>query len=128
MKKLFVLITFLSAANFITLAQESDDLKLQTFMTIEEINSLKSDNPEEYKFLLFAFDNGWYLTDFPKQKEDHIKDQFKELKLQTTESINIFTLGLEIHDTDYQYFRINNGDKMLVIRSKNHIQELMNKK
>ena len=105
----------------LTAQSEPADSRLEALMSSAELEQLKSDNPKEYNYLVYSLDHSWYITDFPIQKLDDIQGEFTDIKLSSTAKINIYALGLSIKEKNYQYFRINEGNKMLVIRSREHI-------
>ena len=44
------------------------------------------------------------------------------MHLNDLENINFFTLDITILDNDYQYFEIEGSDKLLVVKSRKHIE------
>ena len=49
-------------------------------------------------------------------------ERIKKIKLNDLENINFFTLDITILDNDYQYFEIEGSDKLLVVKSRKHIE------
>jgi hypothetical protein len=108
------------------MAQKHDG-RLDVKYSKEDITKMMKDAPDQYQSLIFDLDKAWYVTDFPKEKAGQ-SDRSKAIQLNDIENVNILELNIEILDNDYQYFRINGGDRMLVIRSRKHIDMLRNQK
>ncbi len=106
---------------------QSHDSRLEAKYSKDEILQMKTQSPEQYNALIFDLDKAWYVTDFPMEKAGK-DDRSKNIQLNDLENVNILALNIEILENDYQYFRINGGTKMLVIRSRKHIDMLRNQK
>ncbi len=102
-------------------AQQIDSRLLSRYSEAE-IVKMKSENPEDYKMMLYALDNAIYFADRPKGKE---------VDLPTIsvagEHPNFIELGLEIADQN-QYFLVEGQDRLLVMKSKWVLNYEMNKK
>lgn len=113
------------------LAQKSTnvDEKLSAKFSKEEVNEMKKSDVSTYNFHVKVISNGWYLTDFPKQKAQQSKGRYTDITLSQAElnDFNIYKHDIELLENDYQYFRVNGGEKMLVIRSVDHVNQLINK-
>ncbi len=112
-------------------AQKSNDVdkKLLAKYSQSDLDKMKNFNPEAYNFHVRVLSNGWYITDFPKQKAQQSKGRYTDITLTQAEmdDFNIYQHNIELLENDYQYFRVNGGEKMLVIRSIDHINQLINK-
>ncbi len=109
------------------LMAQNHDTRLEAKYSKDEIEKMKSEAPDQYSALIFDLDKAWYVTDFPLEKSGP-SDRSKNIQLTDTENVNILALNIEILENDYQYFRINGGTKMLVIRSRKHVDMLRNQK
>lgn len=112
-------------------AQKSNDVdkKLLAKYSLEELEEIKKSNESTYNFHVKVLSNGWYLTDFPKKKAQQSKGRYTDITLTQAEmdDFNMYQHNIELLENDYQYFRVNGGEKMLVIRSIDHINQLINK-
>ncbi len=122
MKKIAIIIFVLLAGSGVIMAQgEIDDRLYDKFSKKELANMSNSD----ISYWTYILDNGYYLTDVPKGKDTG--SRVGKVSIKDLDNINLFQLGLSPIDNDYQYFLIEGTDKMLVIRSHNHIKKEFNK-
>ena len=85
-------------------------------------------------FLCFKNTHGYYLTELPGEKMmgfpnvlelNPLLDSLPTLTLDVLESgIVLAGYGIEIESKHYQYFRIGNSDKLLVVYPNNLIESL----
>lgn len=77
-----------------------------------ELSNLKQNNPEEFKILNYALDNGMYIANYSAEKGDVFPEIDHPKKNDT-----YIDLNLEILEEN-QYFKIKGEDKMLIVKSK----------
>jgi hypothetical protein len=97
------------------------DKRLLAKHSKSELKALKKNNPSEFKYLNTCLDNAWSIVSLPKEKMKNNKGRIGSIKIKTINKINFFDLNIEIIENDYQYFAIEGTEKMLVIKSKDHI-------
>ena len=112
MIKSILLIAALFAAS-ISFSQSSHDSRLLERFTEEELTELKNAEPEEYEVLVNALERGIFIGEIPTQKGKDI--QFDgELDFNHKEEGHTFiSLGIELKEREYQYFKIS-GTNMMV--------------
>ena len=82
---------------------------------------MQKENPKEYKYLNDCLDNAWSIVALPKEKMKNNNGRIGLIKIKNINKINFLNLDIDIIDNDYQYFKIEGTEKMLVIKSKDHI-------
>jgi len=128
MKKALIIALIATLGTSVSLSQTSKpDARLSVKYSKEELNDLKNDSPEEIRYLNFCIENAFYLAPVPteKGKDASIRGTVKVADLN---NINFFELGLDIVQDNYQYYRIEGSDQLLVVRSKDHIIQKMTTK
>ena len=111
MIKSLLLITALFMAG-ISFSQSSHDSRLLERYSDEELTELKNSEPEEYQVLVNALERGIFIGEIPTQKGKDI--QFNgELDCDPEEEHTFISLGIELKEREYQYFKIS-GTNMLV--------------
>ncbi len=127
MKKLLFVTAFsLAVGGAVTAQNTTPDARLLKKYTQEQLTQIQKNNPEEIAYLNYCADHAYYLAPMPSEKGG-AKELKGTLTIADVNNINFFELGLNIVEDDYQYYRINGSDKMLVVRSKEHIIKEMNK-
>ncbi len=127
MKNTLLIIAF-SAFSLSAIAQTNDvDKKLLSKYSIEELNTIKTEKPEEYKLLTYCIQSAWYIQALPKEKAKENPARVGSIKIKDINNINFYTLNIELIDNDYQFFAIEGTDKMLVVKSRQHIIKELNK-
>lgn len=99
------------SCSLLSLSQEVDSRLLSRYSS-QELSELVKENPEEYKFLVYALDNAVYMTDVPKGKSV----DFQTIDIANKE-LNFLDLGLTIKNEN-QYFKVEGQDKLLVVKSR----------
>lgn len=117
----FGIILFLSVFNFAY--GQSIDERLLVKYSSEELNVLKHDQPSEYKYLTYCLDHAWYLTNIPTEKAKENNGRIGSISIKDIDQINFFALQIEIIKDDYQFFAVEGTDKMLVVKSEDHIRK-----
>lgn len=106
---IFFFVLFISSLSW---AQEKMDKRLLERYSTVELSSLKQNNPEEFKILNYALDNGMYIANYSAEKGDVFPEIDRPKKSDT-----YINLNLEILEEN-QYFKIKGEDKMLIVKSK----------
>ncbi|PHR50032.1 MAG: hypothetical protein COA32_02550 [Fluviicola sp.] len=111
MMKSFLLIAIISIASF-GFSQSSHDDRLLEKYSEKELTELKTEQPEEYQVLVNALERGIFIGEIPTQKGKDV--QFDgELDIDPSGDHTFISLGIELKETNYQYFKIK-GTNMLV--------------
>ena len=103
------------------------DERLLAKYSIEELNTLKAENPDEFKFINYCIDNAFYIQDIPQEKLKTNPERIGKIKIADINNINFYALNIDLIENDYQFFAIEGTDKLLVIKSKYHILKELNK-
>jgi hypothetical protein len=126
MKKFIFSAILLFAMNISIVAQEKSidklDKALEVKFTENQIKQLKENNPDELNYLRYCVYNAYYITDLPKEKLKTTPERIKKIKIEQLDNLNFFTLDIPVLDNDYQYFEIEGTDKLLVVKSRKHIE------
>tara|TARA_Y100000589_G_scaffold331882_2_gene387630 strand:+ start:9685 stop:10077 length:393 start_codon:yes stop_codon:yes gene_type:complete len=126
MKKIILSSLLIISFGFSLMAQNASteqlDKALEVKFSEKQIEQLTKDNPKELDYLRYCVYNAYYITDLPKEKLQTSPERIKKIKLNDLENINFFTLDITILDNDYQYFEIEGSDKLLVVKSRKHIE------
>lgn len=125
-KILFVLSLILVSQNQFAQTLDAENA-LRSKYTQTELEDLKQNKPTEFEALKYEVNHAWYIAEFPVAKASDVKHRFDDVQLTSMENINYLELGYDLKSSDYQYFRINGGSKMLVLRSRDHTRKMMNK-
>jgi len=115
MKLLSNLIFFLLLSSF-TWSQEKIDKRLFSRYSENELASMQINNPEEFKILTYALDNGMYVANYSAAKGEVYPEIERPRNNQT-----FIDLNLQILDEN-QYFKIKGEEKMLIVKSKGLIK------
>lgn len=111
MIKSFLLIAAFFVAG-ISFSQSSHDSRLLEKYSDEELTELKNSEPEEYTILVNALERGIFIGEIPTQKGKDI--QFDgELDCDPEGEHTFVSLGIELKEREYQYFKIS-GTNMMV--------------
>jgi hypothetical protein len=105
---------------FISVAYSQDyDKRLLGKYSQSEIEKIKSEDPEEYLFLINALNKGVHISEIPSQKEIKFDGT---LNIDPNEVHTFISLNKEITDS-YQRYKIKGTDKMLTILPKIHLDK-----
>ncbi|MCT4580932.1 MAG: hypothetical protein N4A35_05900 [Flavobacteriales bacterium] len=102
------------------------DSRLTVKYTKSELQELKSNDQEQLEFLNFCIDNAYTIMPFPEEKAAASEIR-GSVTLGNMNEINFFSLGYELEEENWQYYRINGSQKMLVIFSKEEVLRRMKK-
>jgi hypothetical protein len=127
MKKLFpAFVLIILSFSAIAQSDKVDDRLLIKY-SVEELNALKTETPSEYNYINYCLDNAWYIQALPKEKMKNNDGRIGKIQIQDINNINFYSLNVNIIKDDYQFFAIEGTNKMLVIKSKDHILKELNK-
>ncbi len=105
-------------------SQEIDKNLLNSY-TIEEIEQLKTINPEQLEVLNYAIEHAVY---FAQNNSTGKANYEQEMAFENSESLRFTDYGLKILDKN-QYIKIKGTSKILVVKSMNVLLlEMKNKK
>jgi hypothetical protein len=121
MKNLLIAFVFILISLSSIAQSDNVDDRLLTKYSIEELNALKTESPSEYIFINYCIENAWYIQALPKEKMKSNDGRIGKIQIQDLNNINFYSLNVNIVKDDYQFFAIEGTDKMLVIKSKDHI-------
>lgn len=93
-------------------AQQDVEQELLQSYTKSELNSIKKDQPERYRALVYGVNNALDIVDFPKGKESKTDGNID----LPSGDYSFCDLGLKIKESN-QYFKINGTNKLLVVKS-----------
>lgn len=125
MKKLYTLL-FLMSVSLIGLSQNGAiDARLKSNFTEKELAEMQLKNPANLEYLNFYVANAYEVTPMPSGKgaAHEIKGTIKIVDLN---SVNIYELKLFPLQKDYQYYKIEGTDKLLVIISDEQLKAKYN--
>lgn len=107
-KKLVFLAVFF-AANF-AFSQSSHDSRLLEKYSEQELTELKNSEPAEYKTLVNALEKGIFIGEIPTEKDIQFDG---ELEIDPDKEHTFISLGIELREKHYQYYKIT-GTNMMV--------------
>lgn len=111
---LTVLILFIG---LITFSQSTHDERLAEKYGKEKLEEMKTNNPEEYLVLVNALERGIFIGDIPTEKGKDI--QFDgELSVDLAKKNDFISLGIQLKENDYQYFKITGTNKLVGVLPK----------
>lgn len=106
---LIVAVLFITSIGF---SQSSHDSRLLEKYSEEQLTELKNAHPEEYGVLVNALERGIFIGEIPNQKGKDV--QFDgELDIDPSADHTFISLGIELKENNYQYFKIT-GTNMMV--------------
>lgn len=119
-KRFFIFI--LVFASYYAIAQTSNfDQRLLSKFTEKELQEMQSKNPATLSYWNYYAANAFQIMDLPAEKA--VAHEIKgTIKLASLNSVNIFDLHLTPLTKDYQYYKIEGTDKLLVILSEEQIK------
>ena len=128
MKNTLLIIAFIATSISAVAQTNKTDKKLLVKYTVEELNTIKSENPEEYAFLNYCIDNAFYVAEMPAEKIKANPSKFGEVTIKNISKINFYQLNIELKEDEYQSFIIKGTKKILIVKSKAHILKELNNK
>lgn len=127
MKRFLLKLSFLLCALLFipNLWSQEIDKNLLNSYTIEEIEQLKTANPEQFEVLNYAIEHAVY---FAQNNSTGKANYEQEMAFENSESLRFTDYGLKILDKN-QYIKIKGTSKILVVKSMNVLLlEMKNKK
>jgi len=122
MKKI-ILTLAIAIASAYGYSQQTDSRLLSVYSETE-LNQIKQKDLANYNALIHGIENATYVVDLPKGKE---LPDMGSINLPS-QGYSYASLGIKILEDQNQYFRINNSNKMLVVKSLLVLKnELLNK-
>jgi hypothetical protein len=114
-KKILTLVTlFIGVVSF---SQSSHDDRLLKKYGQETLDQMALDTPEEYSILNNALQRGIFIGDIPTEKGKDI--QFDgELSVDLSKKHDFISLGIELKENEYQYFKITGTNKLVGVLPK----------
>lgn len=119
MKKFILLFTLLLLV-FTGFSQDHDSRLLEKYSQ-EELDEMKENNPDEYKFLNIALEKAIFIGPIPTEKGKDVKFD-GELSLDPEGSHTFLSLGITLKENEYQYFKIEGTDQMVGVLPKSLIK------
>jgi hypothetical protein len=98
-------------------SQSNHDERLLAKYSIEVLNKMKTDSPEEYSILLNALERGIFIGDIPTEKGKDVKFD-GELAIDPSKKHDFISLGIELKENEYQYFKITGTNKLVGVLPK----------
>ncbi len=123
MLKQIIVFTSISLLSSLGFSQEKFDQRLLEKYNVEQLSKIQRENPSDLEFLTFCLDNAFYIAKHDPAKDN--KDLIR-IKIADIDNINFASLGIDLQEKNYQYFLIEGLDKLLVLRSIEHIKKDMN--
>jgi hypothetical protein len=118
MKKAISVVFFLLSVLVLS-AQEYDE-RLFAKYTQQQLKEMKTDRLDEFNYVNACLDFGCYLANF--KGKDSPKEVIGEIEVKDLSKINFFELGVQPVKNRYLYYKIKGQEKLLVIRSIEHIK------
>ena len=118
MKKIIPLSIFILTA-LVLKAQEFDD-RLFVKFSESELIEMQTNQIEEFKYINACLDHGFYLANF--KGKSNPAEVIGEIMVDDLSKINFFELGVTPVENRYLYYKIKGHDKLLVVRSVEHIK------
>ena len=118
-----IIMFLLISVTFYGYSQENHDKRLLERYSNEELSGMQSDNPQEYEIILHALEVGISIGDIPTAKGKNIiydGEIDKDPNLEHT----YISLGLELKNNAYQYYKFKGTNKMVIVRPKNLITQI----
>ncbi len=106
-----LLTLFLLSASWVH-SQEKMDKRLLVRYSESELTQMLENNPEEYKIMMYALENGMYIANYSAEKGEVYPEIERPRNNQTFIDLNLQILE------ENQYFKIKGEEKMLIVKSK----------
>lgn len=102
------------------------DTRLEVKYSKDELIELTHTDQAELNFLNFCIENAFTIMPLPEEKSNasEIKGT---IVINDIENINFFDLGVDLEPLSWQYYKIAGTNKMIVIFSKEEIENKMKK-
>jgi hypothetical protein len=120
LKKLFTILLIFTTIS--VSAQNGHDERLLERYSADELTELKTNTPEEYTTLVKALETGISIGKIPSKKEVKFDG---EIEADLSKEQTYISLGIELKENVYQYFKIKGTDKMVIVRPKAQIYKYL---
>lgn len=120
MMKFSFLLTLFLAVSFSYSQTTNSNILLERYSE-SELNELKEHQPEEYQILLNALERGVFIGDIPTQKGKEIEFD-GTLEVDLTEDHTFISLGLQLKENNYQYYKIKGTNKLVGVLPKSLLE------
>ncbi len=124
--KTFYTLLFLLGLSLVGFSQSGTiDARLKSNFTEKELAEMQLKNPSNLEYLNFYVANAYEVTPMPSAKGNahEIKGT---VKIADLNAVNIYDLKLFPLQKDYQYYKIEGTDKLLVIISEEQLKAKYN--
>jgi len=128
MKKILAILSLIICVNTVQAQATDSDNKLLAKYSQKELKKLKKNQPKEYVFAKYCADNAFYVAALSKEKVAKNPEMYGEVTIRDILNINFFQLNIELKQSEYQMFVIKDTEKLLMVKSKDFIQQELNKK
>jgi len=118
--KVITLVSMLFTFASLSYSQVHDARLLAHFEKIE-LDELKANHPEEYQFLNLAIEKAIFIGPIPQEKEKDITFD-GEIEIDPNGNHTYLSLGIEIKENQYQYFRIKGTNQLVGVLPKSLIK------
>ena len=124
--KALLIISCLLTSNIIISQTNQFDQRLLEKYSQNELVEMQQNNPDRFNSIVYSLDHGFYFVDVPSSK--NINDRISgEVTITDINNFNFLMLGINFLENDYQYYKVKNLDKLLVVKSSAHINEEIKK-
>ena len=119
MRKLISSFIFILIFSF-SYSQEHDQRLLKEYSQTE-LDNMKSSSPKEYQFLNVALDKAIFIGEIPQEKGKDVEFD-GELEVDLSKEHTFLSLGIDLKENEYQYFKIKGTNKMVGVLPKSLIK------
>lgn len=118
-----IILFFLISVTFYGYSQENHDKRLLERYSSTELTSIQNNDPEEYEIIVHALKVGISIGDIQEGEGKEIVFDGEIDKDPNLEHTYI-SLGLELKDNTYQYYKFKGTNKLVIVRPKNLITQI----
>jgi hypothetical protein len=122
MKHYFFFVFFISLISFATAQNNSFDKRLLSKFSEAELQDMSKKNAATLAYWNFYVTNAYQIADLPSEKSQ-AHELKGTIKIENINAVNIFDLKLTPLQKDYQYYKIEGTQKLLLILSEEQIKE-----
>lgn len=126
MKRILGIIVILICTISLSAQTDSNDDKLSSKYSKKELKALKQENPDQYKFEMYCVNNAFYIANGSQKKVNENPEEYGEINIKNIDDVNFFELNIELLENNHQMFMIKGTNKVLIVKSKNHIIKELN--
>ena len=122
MRKNLPVLIFLAFLTFSFVGKKAWDDRLLSKYSEQELMEMEKNNPEQLNYLNKVARYGWNIMDLPEEKANAHEIR-GTVTIKDMKKVNLFELGFMPEPKNYQYYKINNTKKMLVVLSEEMIRK-----